>query len=79
MILLRLHGPGYEILVSLAHLCSKPLPLSPVAQTQMNDVSSRSHAVFMIDILQQEKTPANPEQNPFANQEKNQYGAGWVA
>lgn len=31
-----------------------------VAQTQMNDVSSRSHAVFMIDILQQEKTANNP-------------------
>ena len=27
----------------------------------MNDVSSRSHAVFMIDILQQEKTPSNPD------------------
>jgi hypothetical protein len=32
-----------------------------VAATQSNDVSSRSHAVFMIDILQQEKTPTNPE------------------
>mmetsp|Transcript_59005 Transcript_59005/g.105236 ORF Transcript_59005/g.105236 Transcript_59005/m.105236 type:complete len:733 (-) Transcript_59005:187-2385(-) len=32
-----------------------------VAQTAMNDVSSRSHAVFMIDILQQEKTAENPE------------------
>ena len=32
-----------------------------VAQTAMNDVSSRSHAVFMIDILQQEKTAQNPE------------------
>eukprot|EP01065_Artemidia_motanka_P049677 TRINITY_DN82_c0_g1_i2.p1 TRINITY_DN82_c0_g1~~TRINITY_DN82_c0_g1_i2.p1 ORF type:complete len:1082 (+),score=429.76 TRINITY_DN82_c0_g1_i2:61-3246(+) len=31
-----------------------------VASTAMNDASSRSHAVFMIDLVQQAKTPANP-------------------
>jgi len=29
--------------------------------THMNDVSSRSHAVFMIDVVTQVRTPANPD------------------
>eukprot|EP01062_Namystynia_karyoxenos_P039544 TRINITY_DN2871_c1_g1_i1.p1 TRINITY_DN2871_c1_g1~~TRINITY_DN2871_c1_g1_i1.p1 ORF type:complete len:1085 (+),score=450.68 TRINITY_DN2871_c1_g1_i1:106-3255(+) len=32
-----------------------------VTATAMNDCSSRSHAVFIIDLIQQAKTPANPD------------------
>ncbi|KAJ9447118.1 Kinesin-like protein KIN-1 [Diplonema papillatum] len=34
-------------------------------KTAMNDVSSRSHALFMIDLFQQAKTPQSPELPDF--------------
>eukprot|EP00667_Euglena_gracilis_P004824 EG_transcript_4853 len=47
-----------------------------VAATKMNDVSSRSHAVFMIDILQQEKTAANPDPPNPLDIYNSQFGSG---
>eukprot|EP00906_Rhabdomonas_costata_P006939 RCo010036 len=65
--------PGLKMMeVSTLHECYEVFQIGnshrSVAPTLMNDASSRSHAVFMIDILQQEKTPDHSPLPPNAEE-----------